>query len=87
MNNTSINNTSINNTLINKCLEILKREEIKKDIKSITKPLIELVLEQTALYIYIFLTFTFINFILLLAIIYILLNKRKKYNMYNSKID
>jgi len=82
-----MNNTSINNTLINKCLEILKREEIKKDIKSITKPLIELVLEQTALYIYIFLTFTFINFILLLAIIYILLNKRKKYNMYNSKID
>jgi len=79
-----MNNTSINNTLINKCLEILKREEIKKDIKSITKPLIELVLEQTALYIYIFLTFTFINFILLLAIIYILLNKRKKYN---SKID
>ena len=82
-----MNNTSINNTLINKCLEILKREEIKKDIKSITKPLIELVLEQTALYIYIFLTFTFINFMLLLAIIYILLNKRKKYNMYNSKID
>ena len=82
-----MNNTSINNTLINKCLEILKREEIKKDIKSITKPLIELVLEQTALYIYIFLTFTFINFILLLAIIYILLNKRKKYNMYNSKIN
>lgn len=82
-----MNNTSINNTLINKCLEILKREEIKKDIKSITKPLIELVLEQTALYIYIFLTFTFINFILLLAIIYILLNKRKKYNIYNSKID
>jgi len=82
-----MNNTSINNTLINKCLEILKREEIKKDIKSITKPLIELVLEQTAIYIYIFLTFTFINFILLLAIIYILLNKRKKYNMYNSKID
>ena len=82
-----MNNTSINNTLINKCLEILKREEIKKDIKSITKPLIELVLEQTALYIYIFLTFTFINFILLLAIIYVLLNKKKKYNMYNSKID
>ena len=82
-----MNNTLINNTLINKCLEILKREEIKKDIKSITKPLIELVLEQTAIYIYIFLTFTFINFILLLAIIYILLNKRKKYNMYNSKID
>ena len=79
-----MNNTSINNTLINKCLEILKREEIKKDIKSITKPLIELVIEQTAIYIYIFLTFTFINFILLLAIIYILLNKRKKYN---SKID
>tara|TARA_B100000902_G_scaffold196971_1_gene188076 strand:+ start:368 stop:616 length:249 start_codon:yes stop_codon:yes gene_type:complete len=82
-----MNNTSINNTLINKCLEILKREEIKKDIKSITKPLIELVLEQTALYIYIFLTFTFINFILLLAIIYVLLNKKKKYNMYNSKIE
>ena len=82
-----MNNTSINNTLINKCLEILKREEIKKYIKSITKPLIELVLEQTAIYIYIFLTFTFINFILLLAIIYILLNKRKKYNIYNSKID
>ena len=82
-----MNNTLINNTLINKCLEILKREEIKKDIKSITKPLIELILEQSALYIYIFLTFTFINFILLLAIIYILLNKRKKYNMYNSKID
>jgi len=82
-----MNNTLINNTLINKCLEILKREEIKKDIKSITKPLIELILEQSALYIYIFLTFTFINFILLLAIIYILLNKRKKYNMYNSKIN
>lgn len=82
-----MNNTIINNTLINKCLEILKREEIKKDIKSITKPLIELILEQSALYIYIFLTFTFINFILLLAIIYILLNKRKKYNMYNSKIN
>ena len=82
-----MNNTSINNTLINKCLEILKREEINKDIKSITKPLIELVLEQTALYIYIFLTFTFINFILLLAIIYVLLNKKKKYNMYNSKIE
>ena len=63
-----------------------QREEIKKDIKSITKPLIELVVEQSAIYIYIFLTFTFINFMLLLAIIYILLGK-KKYTLYNSKID
>lgn len=76
----------MNNTLISKCLDILKREEIKKDIKSITKPLIELVVEQSAIYIYIFLTFTFINFMLLLAIIYILLGK-KKYTLYNSKID
>ena len=32
-----MNNTSINNTLINKCLEILKREEIKTMVKNMVK--------------------------------------------------
>jgi len=68
----------MNNTLINKCLQVLKSEEIKNDIKTIAKPLVDLVFEQTSFYIYIFIIFVFINFILLLAIIYILLSHRRR---------
>jgi hypothetical protein len=63
--------------IIHKCLEILKRQDIKNEIKTIMSPIIDLILKEIYPYIYISLIFVMISFLLILAIFILLLRNKQ----------
>jgi hypothetical protein len=69
-------------SLVSQCLEILQREDIKKEFKKILKPVIDFILYEINPYIYITMFLVLIIFILILAIliILILLLRNKNFN-------
>ena len=66
-------------TIVQQCLDILKRDDVKNEFKSMLKPVIDFILYEINPYIYITVTLVFMIFIMILAIllllIYILRNK------------
>ena len=70
--------------IVDICLSTLKREDVKKDIKSIFATIIDLILRDIYPYIYLSLIFVFISFILHLGI-FILLFRNK--SIFSSKIN
>lgn len=63
--------------IIHKCLEILKRQDIKNEIKIIMSPIIDLILKEIYPYVYISLIFVMISFLLILAIFILLLRNKQ----------
>ena len=66
-----------------KCLEILKRPEVKSEIKDFLRPLIDLILQEIYPYIYLSMLFVIISFLLILALFILLL--RNSQFIINSK--
>ena len=64
--------------IVEKCLSILRKPEIKAEIKEFIKPIIDLLLQQIYPYIYLSLLFVIISFLLILGIFVLLL--RNNYN-------
>lgn len=60
-------------TLVQQCLDILKRDDIKNEFKSMLKPIIDFILYEINPYIYITVTLVFMIFIMILAILVILI--------------
>jgi len=56
-------------TLVEQCLDILKREDIKQELKKMLSPIIDIILCEINPYIYIILTLIFLIFIMILAIL------------------
>ena len=63
---------------IEQCLLILSREDIKKELKELFKPIISLIVQEIYPYIYLTLMFVIICFLLILGIFYILLRTNLK---------
>jgi len=57
----------MSNLLINQCLDILKREDVKKELKSLMKPVIEFLLFEVQPYIYVTVFLLFMLFAMTLA--------------------
>lgn len=65
--------------LIELCLNILKRKDIKNEIKSIISPLTDILLSEIYPYIYIIILFVlFIFFIILINLVLLIINLRSK---------
>jgi hypothetical protein len=68
-------------SLVKEFLNMLKKDEIKNEFKSILKPIIDFILYEINPYIYITVTLVFMIFIMILAILVILIillrNKEK----------
>tara|TARA_B100001769_G_C22057055_1_gene568295 strand:+ start:717 stop:953 length:237 start_codon:yes stop_codon:yes gene_type:complete len=62
--------------IIQECLEILGRDDVKTEIKNITKPLIDIILKEIYPYIYISIIFVLISFLLILGIFIILMRNK-----------
>ena len=67
---------NIKDTLIQQCLDLLKREDVKNELKALMKPMIDLILEELYPYIFLSIVFVFISFLLILGI-FILLMRNK----------
>ena len=60
-------------TLVQQCLDILKREDVKKEFKLMLKPVIDFILYEIYPYIYTIIILVFVIFIMILAILIILI--------------
>lgn len=67
---------NIKDTVIQHCLELLKRDDVKNELKGLMKPMIDLILEELYSYIFLSIIFVFISFLLILGI-FILLMRNK----------
>lgn len=64
-------------SLLNTCLDFLKKEEFKRELKNITSPIIEVIIQELKPYFISFIFFLFVNFLFILAIFSYLLRKQK----------
>lgn len=62
------------NSLVQQCLDILKTDDVKTEMKRVFAPIIELVMKELNPYIYIILVLVFLIFIMILAILIILIS-------------
>jgi len=60
-------------SLVQQCLDILKRDDVKNEFKTMLKPLIDFILYEINPYIYITVTLVFLIFVMILAILLILI--------------
>jgi len=60
-------------SLVQQCLDILKRDDIKNELKSLCMPVIEFILNEINPYIYITIGIIFLIFIMILAILVLLI--------------
>jgi hypothetical protein len=67
---------NIKDTIIQQCLDLLKRDDVKNELKALMKPMIDLILEELYPYIFLSIVFVFISFLLILGI-FILLMRNK----------
>jgi hypothetical protein len=73
------------NTIVKQCVDILKREDVKNELKFLLEPLINFILYEINPYIYAIVTIILSLFIMNLVIIFILLFMlRNKQNIYKS---
>lgn len=68
---------------IEKCLDILRKPEVKREIKLFLKPVVDLVLQEVYPYIYLSLIFVIISFLLTLGIFVLML--RNTSHILNTK--
>jgi hypothetical protein len=71
------------NSLIKQCLDILKTEDVRNEIKVLFSPVTDLILYEIYPYIYVIIFLVFLIFALILAIIFLLITLlRNKNNIY-----
>jgi hypothetical protein len=69
---------SLKENIINECVNILKRDDIKKELKGVFSPFITLLLQEIYPYIFLTLMFVILVFLLILGIFIILLRSKNK---------
>ena len=67
---------NIKDTLIEQCLVILKRDDVKNELKQLMKPMIDLIVQELYPYIFLSIVFVFISFLLILGIFVLLLRNK-----------
>ncbi|ANS04285.1 hypothetical protein [uncultured Mediterranean phage] len=68
-----MNTASIKDTVLRQCLAILKREDVKTELKHLMRPMIDLILQEIYPYIFLSMIFVFISFLLILGIFILLM--------------
>ena len=67
---------TIKETIVNECLNVLHREDVKKEFKELMKPLIDMLIKEIYPYIFLSFIFVFISFLLILGIFILLLRNK-----------
>tara|TARA_Y100000590_G_scaffold49329_1_gene52186 strand:- start:944 stop:1174 length:231 start_codon:yes stop_codon:yes gene_type:complete len=68
--------TDIKETIISECLNVLNRDDVKKEFKNIMRPLIDMLIKEIYPYIFLSIIFVFISFLLILGIFILLLRNK-----------
>ena len=76
---------SLKNKIIEECLNTLKRDDVKEEIKELMSPVIDMFLKEIYPYIYLSIIFVIISFLLILGIFLILVCSRLLLNIIKNK--
>ena len=68
---------NIKENIINECLNVLKKKEVKDEIKQLMRPLVDMLIKDIYPYIFLSIIFVIISFLLILGIFILLLQNRK----------
>lgn len=71
-------------SILKQCVDILKRDDIKKELKYLLAPIINVVLCELYPYIYVIVFLVFLIFIMILAILVILLFIARNKDFFNK---
>ena len=75
----------LKNALANQCINFLKTEETKKELKEIFSPVLEYFLKEINIYLYFFIFFVFTSFILHLGVLLLLIRYNIKLNNHSIR--
>ena len=64
---------TLKKTIIDECLSLLKRDDVKHDLKELMKPVVDMIIMQLYPYIFLSIIFVSISFLLILGIFILLL--------------
>ena len=67
---------NIKDKLIEQCLDVLKRDDVKDELKQLMKPMIDMIIQELYPYIFLSIIFVFISFLLILGIFILLLRNK-----------
>ena len=76
---------SLKNKIIDECLNTLKREDVKEEIKELMRPVIDMFLKEIYPYIYLSIIFVIISFLLILGIFLILVRSKLLLSIIKNK--
>ena len=71
--------TDIKDMIIEKCLEVLKRKDVKEDLKELMRPVVDMIIKEIYPYIFLSIVVVIISFLLILGIFILLLQNKKLY--------
>jgi hypothetical protein len=77
-------NIKMKDSLIKQCLDILKTEDVRNEIKILFSPVTDLILYEIYPYIYVIIFLVFLIFILILANLLILVTLLRNKNVINT---
>ena len=77
--------TTLKNKIIEECLNTLKRDDVKEEIKDLMSPVIDMFLKEIYPYIYLSMIFVIISFLLILGIFLILVRSKLIFNILKNK--
>ena len=64
-------------SLIAECVNVIKRDDVKQEIKELFKPIIDMIMQEIYPYIFLSMLFVIISFMLILGIFILLLRNNK----------
>ena len=67
----------VKNAVVQECLGILKRDDVKQEMKHLVRPMINMILKELYPYIFLSIIFVFISFLLILGIFILLLRNKR----------
>lgn len=73
----------LKDSIINECLILLKRKDVKDELKNLFSPIIDLIIVQIYPYLYLCLMFVLISFLLHLGIFILLLRNKSFFSKVN----
>ena len=72
---------NLKDRILEHCLEFIKRDDVKVELKSLIKPMINIILQEIYPYIFISIIFVFISFLLILGIFIMLLRNKSIFKL------
>lgn len=73
-----------NHLIIQQCIDLLKRDDLKYELKIFMEPIITMFFNIVNPYIYIFLTINIIMFVMILTVLVLLIINHRNININNS---